>query len=162
MPIVEGIDVAAEQAFQRLIEKKFQVESPAIGEGDDEAGELPEGAADADLAEGSPVGLGLLAWKDRETEEGLARDRARLLGHPPNLAEAALVTAVAQHFKEPAGSQMRMLFESLLDEVEPWIEERRFARSQIERGTDQRTFDGLRMEPHFGGDRADLPVLGIV
>jgi hypothetical protein len=57
---------------------------------------------------------------------------------------------------------MRMLFESLLDKVEPGIEERRFARSQIEGGTDQRAFDCLRMEPHFGGDRADLPVLGIV
>jgi hypothetical protein len=59
MPIIESIDVATQQAFQRLIEKKFQVESPAVGEGDDEAGETPEGAADSDLAERSPVRLGL-------------------------------------------------------------------------------------------------------
>jgi len=62
LPIVEGVDVATQQAFQRLVEKEFQVESPAVGEGDDEAGEPSEGAADADLAERSPVGLGLFAW----------------------------------------------------------------------------------------------------
>ena len=62
LPITESIDVSAEQAFQRLIEKELEIESPAVGEGDDEAGEFPESAADFDLAERSSVGLGLLTW----------------------------------------------------------------------------------------------------
>jgi len=57
---------------------------------------------------------------------------------------------------------MWMLIECLSDEVEPGIEYSSPAGPQIERGIEQSALDGLRMEPHFSGDRADLPVLGVV
>lgn len=40
----------------------------------------------------------------------------------PQWANAALVTAVAKHLKEASGPQARMLFESLLDEIEKRID----------------------------------------
>lgn len=154
--------MTAQQAFQCLVQKEFQVESPAVGERDDEAGEPSCGAPDSDLAERSPIGLGLLAWQDREAEKGFARDRAQFRDQTPQLAGAARVAAVAQHLKEPGGSQMRVLIECQPDEVEPGVERCSPAGAQIERGIEQGALDGLRMEAHFSGDCADLPMLGVV
>jgi len=60
----------------------------------------------------------MLAGQNRKAKERLSRDRAQLSHRPSQLKDVSLISTVAQHLKKARGSQSRMLFESLLDEIQ--------------------------------------------
>jgi hypothetical protein len=79
-PVLKGAHVAAQEILCGLVEEELQIQCPRPGQGDDEAGELPLGAAHHDGAEVGPVHLAVLGWKDLQTEKGFVRLRAQA-GH---------------------------------------------------------------------------------
>lgn len=62
-PIVKRMNVAEEEILERLVQKEFEPQGLAVREGEDKAGQAAAGLPDGDLAEVSPVGLRLFAWK---------------------------------------------------------------------------------------------------
>jgi hypothetical protein len=57
----EGLDVAAQETLQRLIEGKARVAGARPGEHEHETGQDARGGADADLTEVAPIDLALFA-----------------------------------------------------------------------------------------------------
>ena len=57
----EGLDMAAQETLERLVEGKPRVGRARPGQHEHEAREQPGRGADADLAEVAPIDLGLLA-----------------------------------------------------------------------------------------------------
>ena len=45
-PIVKGMNVAQEEILKRLVEKGFEPQCPAVGDGEDEAGQEAAGVPD--------------------------------------------------------------------------------------------------------------------
>jgi len=62
-PVVEGMDMSAQKVLHRLIEEELQIQRPRPRQRGDEAGQRAAGFAHRDLAEVSPVHLGLLGGK---------------------------------------------------------------------------------------------------
>jgi hypothetical protein len=72
----------------------------------------------------------------------------------------SLEATVAEHFQQPCGSQPRMLLERLLNEIEKRRGGERPRRARLEALGFERAPNGVGMEVEFGGDGADLPMLG--
>ena len=73
----EGLDVAAQETLERLVEGEARVTGARPGEHEHEAGEEAGRRADADLPEVAPVDLGLLAGEGVEAQD---RPRPRAAG----------------------------------------------------------------------------------
>lgn len=65
------MNMAEEEILERLIQKEFEPQGPAVREREDEAGQAAAGVPEGEFAEVGPVGLALFAGKSREAEEGL-------------------------------------------------------------------------------------------
>jgi len=50
-PIVKGMNVAEEEILERLVQKEFEPQGPAVREGEDKAGQAAAGVPDGDFAE---------------------------------------------------------------------------------------------------------------
>src|SRR5215471_2922157 len=84
-PIVKGMNVAEEEILERLVEKEFEPQGPAVGKGENEAGQTAAGVPDGEFAKVSPVGLALFAGKSRESEKGLTAGWADFCHHAAQL-----------------------------------------------------------------------------
>jgi len=63
--IGEGVDVPADEILEALVKEELEIESTAVGECQDEAGEATASAPDADFSERGPINPGLLARQER-------------------------------------------------------------------------------------------------
>ena len=108
-PVVKGVNVAEEKILQALVEEEFQPQGTAVGEGEDEAGQTPAGAAHADFAEVCPVRLCRLTGESAQTQKSFALGRAQFGHHTAELRHAARVTALADHLEEASGAQTGIL-----------------------------------------------------
>jgi hypothetical protein len=117
-PIVEGMHVAEEKILQALVEEEFQPQGAAVGEGEDETGQTPTGAADPDFAKVRPVGLGLLPGKSAQTQKSFPARGSQVGDHAAELADTARVAPRHDHLEEAGGAQARVLLQDLAQEVE--------------------------------------------
>ena len=80
-------------------------------------------AAHNDGAEVGPVHLGLLGWKDLQTEKGFVRLRAQTCHHASQLLDTAAVATIPDHLVEARGAQAGMLLQHLAHKGQVWIED---------------------------------------
>jgi len=162
-PVVEGMHVAEEKILQRLIQEEFQPQGSAVGKREDESGQSAAGAADDDLPEGGPVRLALLTGKGAQTQKSFSVRGAELGHDAPELADAAGVTARANHLEQPGGAQAGILLEGLAKEIQVGVEETIPQTGMVvaEALGLQGPAYGLGMQAEFRGNGADLPVFGI-
>ena len=73
----KGMDVAAQEVLQSLIKEKFQVQSPGVRQGDNEAGEAPAGTTHANFTEMSPVHLRFFRRKFMQSQKGFPVEGAQ-------------------------------------------------------------------------------------
>ena len=78
-PVLEGMDMAAQKVLHRLVEEELQIQRPRPRQRGHEAGQRAAGAAHGDLAEVSPVHLGLFGG-ERLQSSGKVRARAGAAG----------------------------------------------------------------------------------
>jgi len=98
-PIVKGMNVAEKEILERLVQKELEPQSPAVGEGEDEAGQTAAGVPEGDFAEVGPVGLALLTGKSSQAEEGLTAGWADVCHHAAQLSDTSLIAPGADHFE---------------------------------------------------------------
>jgi len=70
--IGEGVDVSSKEVLQALIKEELEIAGAAVGERENEAGEAPASATDAEFSERSPIDLSLLAGQNRKAKESLS------------------------------------------------------------------------------------------
>ena len=161
-PGFKRMHVTAQEVLHRLIEEELQIQSARIGKRHHEAGQSPLGAAHHHVAEVRPVHLCLLSGKGVQFQERLADLRTQPAHGAAQLHDAASVTAIAHHHVDARGTQARMSFQRVANELDVGIDD----------GGPQRlhTFEplaldsvahGIGMDVQFAGDGADLPMLGI-
>jgi hypothetical protein len=162
-PIVKGMDVTEEKILQRLIQEEFQPQSAAVGEGQDESGETAASTTDSDFAEMRPVDLGFLTGKEAEAEESFTMGRTDFSNHAAQLGDAARVAAGANHLEQSCGAQTGMLLQGLAEKIQVRSGEGVTGPARVSAKTIrfQGAPDGVGMAAEFGGNRADLPVLGV-
>ena len=86
----EGLDVAAQEALERLIEREAGIDGARPRQHEDEAREHTADAADGERAEVPPVDLGLLAGQRLQAQVRLgARCRAHGADPAPHLDDGA-------------------------------------------------------------------------
>src|SRR5579872_4861177 len=161
-PILESAHVATQEVFRGLVEEEFQIQRSRPGQGHDEAGELPFGAADHDGAKVGPVNLCLLGWKHLQAEKGFLRLRAQTGHRASQLLDTARVATIPDHLVKARSAQARMLLQCLTHK----------GQIRIDKGRPQRlgvleTFH-LNRAPHGVGvdaqnlcNGADFPMLGV-
>lgn len=155
---MEGMDVAEQKALQRLIEEELQPQSPAVGECYDEGRQAAAGLAEGDFPEAGPIGLGLLAGEDLQTQEGFAVAWSQLSHPAAQLDQAALVTPGLEHLEQARGSQTRILLEGLTQEVQIGIGQPAAVRWAAEKAFGlQRPAHGVGVQAEFGRNGAHLP-----
>src|SRR5215472_6866220 len=137
VPSLEGMHVTAQKVLGALIEEELEIDGARIRQRHHKTGKSALRAADADMAEVSPIDLPLLAGKHVELQKRFANLRTQAGHRAAQLHDAAGVAAVADHLVDAGGAQARMLIESLADEL------------------------GIGMDAQFTGDGADLPVFGV-
>jgi hypothetical protein len=114
----EGLDVAPDEALQRLVEREAGEDGAAVRQHHHEAGQGPLGVADGDLAEVAPVDLGLLAGERLEAEVGLGSRRRSYGPHVvPDLARRPGVAALAHHLVKARGERLRQELELLQQRI---------------------------------------------
>ena len=64
---LEGLDMSAQKALERLVQRKVREEGARVREDHDEAGQGPRAVADPDRPERPPVNLGLFGRQDDES-----------------------------------------------------------------------------------------------
>jgi len=113
----EGVDVAAQEALDGLVEGEAGEDCAGEGEHQHEAGQGAPRMPDGDLAEAAPVDLALLASQRAAAQVSLCvRGRAHGLHIAADLHLRARVAAVMDHLVEAAGTQPRVVLERLADE----------------------------------------------
>jgi hypothetical protein len=162
---VEGLDVPADEARHRRAQVEAQEDLTAPREHHHEGPQHPQRQADADLAKVPPVDLGLLAGQRADPQVRLGRrtgtearhDRTEVIG-------LARVTAGPDHLEEPAGAQVGVLPERLLDEGHVRVHHRRpYAHAPgIDPGLREHALHGGVVVAELRGDGADAPLLCVV
>ena len=115
-PSLKGVNMAAQEVLHALIEEELQIQRSRVGKGDDKAGQTPAGTTDHDFAEVRPVDLRLLGRKDMQAQERF-RPSGPQVGHgTPQLDDAALIAALADHLVDAGGAQSGILVQGLADE----------------------------------------------
>ena len=160
----ERLDVAAEEALQRLVEGEAGVDGAGPGEHEHEARQDAPHPPDLDRAEVAPVDLALLRDQGVEPEVRFgSRGRADGAHVAPDLDDGARVAPVAEHGPQARGAQTRVLLEGRGDERLVRIQG---AGPDLGPGVDapiaiERAADGLMVDADGVGDGADRPVLGV-
>ena len=103
---LESLDVSAEEALEGLVEGEEGGDGAGVAEDHDESGDRAGAVSDADLAEGAPVHLTLLA----DQSDDAAVDGACGLGpqaphEASDLDDRARVAALADHLVDACGAQ---------------------------------------------------------
>jgi len=98
-PVVKSMDVAEEKILQALVEEEFQPQGTTVGEGEDETGQTPAGAAHLDFAEVRPVGLRFFRGTCADAEK-LPGVGAQVGDNTAELADTARVAPGHDHLKE--------------------------------------------------------------
>ena len=161
-PVVKGMHVVEEKILQALVEEEFQPQGTTVGEGKDETGQTPAGAAHPDFAEVHPVGLRLLAGERAQAQKGFPAWGSQVGDHAAELADTARVAPGHDHLKETSGAQVRILLQGLAQEVEVRIGKLSAqAGLAAEAAGLQRPAHGIGVEKEFGRNGADLPMLGV-
>jgi hypothetical protein len=164
--VLEGLDVAAQEARELLVEEEAHEERARPGEHHHEGREAPLGAPDRHAPERAPVDLGLLARQRAQAQEGLGGGpRAHERHQVAEVIGSARIAALADHGVEPAGVQIRVLLEHLVHEGPVGVEQRGAGRGVGLRGhaqTCQYAAHGRVMERQLAGDGPDPPALGQV
>ena len=159
----KGLDVAAENTLQRLVEGEAGVHGPGPGQHEDETGQAAAGGADRDRAEVAPVDLALLPRQRIEAEERLgARGGADEADVTADLHGRAQVAARAEHRVQARRAQAWIRLERGGDDGLVGIEPARAnLRPGMAVGVIESALDGLVMHAEGVGDGADRPVLGV-
>src|SRR5205814_1813608 len=98
---LEGFDVAADEALERLVEREACIQRPTEAQYHDEARQRALGRADAHLTEARPIDLALLARQRDEVEVRLGlRHRAHRTHEAPHDDLAAGVAAPGDHAED--------------------------------------------------------------
>jgi hypothetical protein len=160
----ERLDVAAEEALQRLVEGEARVDRAGPGEHEDEARQDAARAPNLHRAEVAPVDLALLGHEGLQPEVRFAPRRGPDGADvPPDLHGGAGVASVAQHSPEARGAQPRILLQRGGDERLVGVQ---LAGANLRAGVDpaipvERPAHGRVVHAEGVGDRADRPVLGV-
>ena len=89
----------------------------------DESGDGAGAAADADLAEGAPVDLSLLADQgDDPSVDGAGGLGAQAPDEAPDLDDRAWIAALSDHLVDAGGAQGRVLGQGVADERQVGVE----------------------------------------
>src|SRR5271166_716666 len=161
-PSFERMHVSAQKALHRLIEEELQIQGPRIGKRHDEAGQGALGAAHHYVAEVCPIHLRLLPWKRVQLQKRLADLRTQAPNGAAQLHDAAGVTAIANHCVEARGTQARMPFQRVANELDVRIDDGRPKRLHtFEPLALDGVAHGIGMDVQLAGNRADLPMLGV-
>jgi hypothetical protein len=120
-PSLKGVDMAAQEVLHSLIEEKLQVQRTRVGQGDDKARQAPAGTSDCNFAEVRPIGLRLFGRKGMQAQEWFRSSRPQVGHDALQLADAALVAALADHLVDTCGPQSGMLVQSQPNEVQVGI-----------------------------------------
>ena len=162
---VEGVDVPAEEALQRLVEGEQRGQRPGVAEDHDESGDRARAGADADLAERAPVDLcGFARQGDHPAVDDAAGFGPQALHEFAYGEDRTGIAALAHHFVDPRGAQPWVLRQDVADERQIRVDDagpphagRDAWRLALDRGADR-----LTVEAELGRDGPDLPVLGVV
>ena len=101
---VEGVDVPAEEALQRLVEGEEGGDGARVAEDHDETGDRARAVSDADLAEGAPIDLGLLGdQSDDPPVDGAGGLGPQAPHEAADLDDGADVAALAHHLVDAGG-----------------------------------------------------------
>src|SRR2546428_13353477 len=95
-------------------------------------------------------------------QKGFARDRPQPSHHAPQLADTPLIATGADHLKQAGGPEARVTLQRVAQEIQVGIGQLiPPARAAAETVTLEGRPHRLRMQTQFGGNRTDLPVLGM-
>ena len=158
---LEGGDVSAEEALERLVQREEREEGARVAEDHHEAGDRAHAVADADRAKRTPVDLCVLA---HQGDHAAIDVRGRLGPQAPHQSADLYgrpgVAPEAEHLVEPRGAQAGILREGVADERQKRVEGTRPTRPPAEaaRLVLQRRAHRRMVDPEGGGDGPDLPV----
>ena len=160
---LEGVQVAAEEVFERLRDGELHIHHAAVAEYQDEEAQLPARVADVHRSVMAPVHLGALAGLEVQGQEGRRRFRPHLLHVLAHDADAARVPGIPQAL-EDLRAAVRVVLEPLPDERLVGIE---LARSRRRLARPERRFvepvaDRARVQRQAPGDLRDVERLGLV
>ena len=162
---VEGVDVTAEEALQRLVEGEEGGDGARVAEDHDETGDCAHAVSDADLAEGAPIDLGLLGDQSDDPPVDSAGGLGPQAPHEAaDLDDGAGVAALAHHLVDARGAQAGVLGEGVADERQIRVEGAGPTHAAVDAsrlGLD-RGADGLTVEAELGRDGPHLPMLAVV
>ena len=162
---VEGGDVPAQEALQRLVEGEQRGQRARVAEDHDETGDGACALSDADLAERAPVDLcGLASQGDDPAVDGAAGLGPQAPHETADLDDRTGIAPLAEHLVDPRGAQARVLRQGVADEWQIRVEDAGpphaaadACRLALDRGADR-----LMVEAELGRDGPDLPVLAVV
>ena len=162
---VEGLDVPAEEALEGLVEGEEGGDGAGVAEDHDESGDGAGAVSDADLAEGAPVDLSLLADQgDDPTVDGAGGLGPQAPDEAPDREDRAGIAALSDHLVDAGGAQGGVLGQSVVDEGQVGVE----GTGSIQAGAagSRLAFDGgpnrLTVEAELGRDGPELPVLAVI
>ena len=161
----EGLDMPAQEALERLIEREDRVDRARVAEHQHEGRQRADAAADADRAEAAPVDLGDFPRQRRQAEIRLGRRRGPQRAHrATDLHRRARIAALAQHLVQARRPQARILRQRVAHEGQIRVERGGPAAPGLREHTRaiERRCDRLMVDAELGGDGADAPVLGVV
>ena len=156
------LDVAAQEALERLVQSEDGMQRPRPAQDQHEGGQPPGGAPDRDCSEAAPIGLPLLAHQQGQPEiRRGGRGRAQGPDRAAERHDRARIPALAHHLEQPRGAEPRVLLERRLEERPVGVEEARADGGRPgEALGGQRPPHRVGMEAELGGDRPHPPVLG--
>jgi hypothetical protein len=162
---VECFDMAAQEAGHGGAEIEAQEDLARPAQHHDEGEKGPTGLTDRHLAEVPPIDLPLLARQRPQAQEGLGRRAGTVTGDDrAEVVRGAGIASRLDHRMEPTGTQPRVLPKRLDDEGDVGIDHRRPRRDEpvLQSGLCEHAPDGGVMMTELGGDRAGLPLLGVM
>lgn len=167
IPRLEGRDVAGEEALHARVQEEAQEDAPGVAEHHDEGHQRPAGLANGQMAEVSPIHLGLFAWQSSQTKIGfgLPRLHRSVTGDQvPEVIGRADVATLTDHAEQSAGGERGEFIQGFADEGQERVDPRwplRWARPRQSRLGQDPAY-GVGVEPKLAGDGADPPLFDMV
>ena len=163
LEVGEGLDVAAQEALERLVEREEHVDRARPGQHHDEGRQGAPGLADRDAAEVTPVDLGLLSDQGVEAEIRLGgRPRTQASHQAPRLGDRSPVAPGHDHLVQARGAELGVVLEGGAEEGDVGVE---LAGADLRAGVEAGGLEGgahrVGVQPKLGRDGADAPVLGV-
>ena len=162
LEVREGVDVAAQEVLQRLVQEEAQEEPPREGERQHEGRQRTARRPDPHLPEAGPVDLRFFPGEGAPAQERLVPvrpQRAHFLAHLPYAQRTA---SLAQHVPQPRRRQPRIPLERLAHEAHVRVEQAQPRPGRRPRPLAQCPLHRLVVQPQLLRDRSHPPVLGVV